>query len=213
MPSRRIAKGARTQRKKKLRLAKKKTISTTGVTSSHDKVKLMTKAVSKKSLMGDSAAASSPFSAVGKKGKKGVTEKKKKNKSVANMGTLYKRRSKLRKKQVAEKMALKEYIRDLESKKSRMSKKRNETNRMEKRELNKYMRQLKLEQEQKHKKELDEMEKEIQDAMATSTDGKYAKAHGHHQHGEWEDVTSEDEEEDEAVGEEDLVNMFAHLTA
>ncbi|EPY30794.1 hypothetical protein STCU_03889 [Strigomonas culicis] len=107
-------------------------------------------------------------------------------------------------------MALKEYIRDLESKKSRMSKKKNETNRMEKRELNKYMRQLKLEQEQKHKKELEAMEKEIQDMVAAAGDGTHAKAHGHQQHGEWEDVSSEDEED--VVGEEDLVNMFAHLT-
>ncbi|EAN78687.1 uncharacterized protein TEOVI_000424700 [Trypanosoma equiperdum] len=110
-------------------------------------------------------------------------------------------RSKLLKRQAAERMVLKEHTRELEARRQRIRK--GEDAKMERRELGKYIRQLQKEQEEKHRKELGAIEEAILLRTGKKAINKIC------QHEEWEDIDDDDEE---GVGEHELHEMFAHLT-
>ncbi|KAG5481066.1 hypothetical protein LSCM1_06744 [Leishmania martiniquensis] len=123
--------------------------------------------------------------------------------------SLKRQKSKLLKQQAAERMVLKEHMRDLEARKDRI--RRGETARMERRELAKYMRQLKQEQQVKHASELSNVEAELKRLMDERDKVRAARvaAGMNEEDADWEDVGDAD---DEDVDEDELQRMFAHLT-
>ncbi|ESL08946.1 hypothetical protein TRSC58_03341 [Trypanosoma rangeli SC58] len=180
MVRRRVGGNARVLRKKKLKLSKRTTTSgdISAVVAAAVGVKKTTQLRLKKS--GGRAAS----------GKQ----------RVAALEALRKQRSQLLKQQAAERMVLKEHTRGLETRRQRIRK--GENAKLERRELGKYIRQLKEEQKAKHQSELAAIEE------AVKKNGGRKGYDMKRDVDEWEDV--EDDAED--FDEDELQNMFAHLT-
>lgn len=194
MANRRVAKSHRIARKKKMKTTKKS------------------------SLLESAAAAGGLRTGAGKQTTKkrlaptrvrvvnGVAKKQKK--SFAEIETLQKTKSRLVKQQVAERMVLKEHLRDLEDRKNRI--RRGDSAKTERRELAKYIRQLKQEQQVKHASELQNVEAELKRLIEERDNVRAARAAAgaDEEDADWEDV--EDGVDD--VDEDELQRMFAHLT-
>lgn len=133
-----------------------------------------------------------------------------------------KRKSELLKKQAVERMVLKERLRELSEKKKRL--RRGENVKAERRELGKYIRQLREQCAKKHALELQEVEEEAEACknrhsksshalVGPLNQSPYKHMRTKHQAGfqDWEDVSSDDEEVEE-VKKEDMLQMFANLT-
>lgn len=193
MANRRVAKSHRAARKKKMKTTKKS------------------------SLLESVAAAGGLRSGAGKVAAKkrlaptrvrvvnGVA--KKQQKSFSEIESMQKAKSTLVKQQVAERMVLKEHLRDLEARKERI--RRGDSAKTERRELAKYIRQLKQEQQVKHASELQNVEGELRRLIDERDNVRAARtaAGANEEDADWEDV-----EEDVAdVDEEELQRMFAHL--
>ncbi|KAG8344590.1 hypothetical protein ERJ75_000936100 [Trypanosoma vivax] len=118
----------------------------------------------------------------------------------ATLAALKKERSQLLKRQAAERMVLKEHIHELEMRRQRIRK--GEHAKMERREIGKYIRQLQEEHKKKHELELLAIEEAIKAAR-----GSFARREAD-KNDEWEDIGDEEEE----FGEQELQEMFAHLT-
>ncbi|SYZ64729.1 hypothetical_protein (plasmid) [Leishmania braziliensis MHOM/BR/75/M2904] len=106
-------------------------------------------------------------------------------------------------------MVLKEHMRDLEARKNRI--RRGETAKTERRELAKYIRQLKQEQQVKHASELTNVEMELKRLINERDKVRTARvADGMNEEDvDWEDIGDAD---DDDVNEDELQRMFAHLT-
>nr|CCC94343.1 conserved hypothetical protein [Trypanosoma congolense IL3000] len=180
MGKRRLGGNSRVLRKKKARIAKKGGISDAAAAfiAAATSVKKITRLRLKKASGGKSTV-------------KGSREA---------LDTLRKQRSKLLKRQAAERMVLKEHTRELEARRHRI--KRGENAKMERRELGKYIRQLQEEHKKKHQQEL----AAIEEAILMQKGG--VNSNASHHSDEWEDVDSEED-----FGEDELHEMFAHLTA
>lgn len=137
---------------------------------------------------------------------------------------LKKKKSALLKRHAAERMVLKERLRELTEKKNRL--RRGENVKVERRELSKYIRQLREQLVKKHEDDLSSVEKDIQAAQKPKgsrhrrmlAPGVPATLYRHQQRDEdWVDeastTDSDSNEEDETVQEEDMIQMFSHLTA
>ncbi|KPI89960.1 hypothetical protein ABL78_0928 [Leptomonas seymouri] len=194
MANRRVAKSHRLARKKKMKTTKKS------------------------SLLESAAAASGLRTGAGKQTTKsqraptrmrivnGVA--KKQQKRFAEIESLQKSKSRLMKQQVVERMVLKEHLRDLEARKDRI--RRGESAKTERRELAKYIRQLKQEQQVKHASELQNVEAALKQLMDERQSVRAARAAAglNEEDAEWEDVENDAED----VDEDELQRMFAHLT-
>ncbi|RNF25956.1 uncharacterized protein Tco025E_01802 [Trypanosoma conorhini] len=119
---------------------------------------------------------------------------------AAALEALQKQRSQLLKQQAAERMVLKEHTRELEARRQRIRK--GENAKMERRELGKYIRQLREEQKAKHHSELAAVEEAVKKHGGKKASDMKRDAD------EWEDVEDDSEEFDE----DELQGMFAHLT-
>lgn len=189
MANRRIAKGSRTVKKKKLKLSRKESLATPVAAA---------KAKRKASAAGSTRALSGG-------GKRVEGQREKRANPARVITSLEKQRSSLIKKHAAERMVLKEHMRDLEARKDRI--KRGEHAKTERRELAKYIRQLKQEQQVKHASELANVEEELKRLIAERTAGHASKTSGgNEEDDDWEDVDDGDMDEAE------LLQMFAHLT-
>ncbi|KAG5507634.1 hypothetical protein JKF63_06583 [Porcisia hertigi] len=187
MANRRIARGHRLARKKKLK-------------------------TTKKSALNESALRVGAVKTGGRKNMAATRVRvingvpKKQQRRFGEIESLKKQKSKLLKQQAAERMVLKEHMRDLEARKARI--RRGETAKTERRELAKYIRQLKQEQQVKHTSELSNVEAELKRLM-DERDQVRATAGKNEEDADWEDIGDAD---DDDVNEEDLQRMFAHLT-
>ncbi|KPA78585.1 hypothetical protein ABB37_06185 [Leptomonas pyrrhocoris] len=195
MANRRVAKSHRTGRKKKMKMAKKSS-----------------------PLASAAAAVSGLRTGAGKHTTKtrlaptrvrvvnGVA--KRQQKSFSEVESLQKTKSRLMKQQVVERMVLKEHLRDLEARKDRI--RRGDSAKTERRELAKYIRQLKQEQQVKQASELQNVEVELKRLIDERDNVRAVRtaAGVNEEDADWEDV--EDEVED--VDEDALQRMFAHLT-
>lgn len=181
MANRRLARGSRTLSKKKAKIAKKATLASE-------------KGFSKKS-------------AVPTSGRLRIKATRKINvrSPTTKFDAIMKQRSATRKQHAAERMVLKEHLRDLENRRARIRK--GENAKSERRELGKYIRQLKEEQRVKHLSELTNLQTELQRLLDAAAQ---RKATGISENDDWEDVA---DEELESVGEDELQDMFAHLIA
>lgn len=133
---------------------------------------------------------------------------KKQKKSFAEIDSLQKAKSRLVKQQVAERMVLKEHLRDLEARKDRI--RRGDSAKTERRELAKYIRQLKEEQQVKHASELQNVEAELKRLIDERDNVRAARAAAgvDEEDADWEDVEDGVDDADE----DELQRMFAHLT-
>ncbi|GET87809.1 hypothetical protein, conserved [Leishmania tarentolae] len=190
MVNRRIAKGHRLARKKKLKTAKKSSVDGSAALAGAGKT------------AGKRKATVTQVRVVG-----GVRKKQKHR--FGEIESMKKQKSKLLKQQAAERMVLKEHLRDLEARKERI--RRGETAKSERRELAKYIRQLKKEQQVKHASELSNLEVELKRLMDERDSARAARAAAgmNEEDADWEDVGDED---DDDVNEDELQRMFAHLT-
>ncbi|KAF8282177.1 hypothetical protein TcBrA4_0083870 [Trypanosoma cruzi] len=180
MGKRRIGGNSRVLRKKKLKISKRVLTSqngsasaaTTGIVKRNTKLRL----------------------------KKSCSRLSSEKKRLLALDALRKERSQLLKQQAAERMVLKEHTRELEARRLRIRK--GENAKMERRELGKYIRQLKEEQKAKHQSELLSIEEAVKkNGGKKEYDMKYDAD-------EWEDVEGDVDEFDE----DELQSMFAHLT-
>ncbi|CAJ1022245.1 hypothetical protein Q4I30_002823 [Leishmania utingensis] len=190
MVNRRIAKGHRLARKKKLKITKKASVDESAARAGAGKT------------AGKRKTAATRVRVVN-----GVT--KKQQHRFGEIESLKKQKSKLLKQQAAERMVLKEHMRDLEARKNRI--RRGETAKTERRELAKYIRQLKQEQQVKHASELTNVEMELKRLINERDKVRTARvADGMNEEDvDWEDIGDAD---DDVVNEDELQRMFAHLT-
>ncbi|CAM38078.1 conserved hypothetical protein [Leishmania braziliensis MHOM/BR/75/M2904] len=190
MVNRRIAKGHRLARKKKLKITKKTSVDESAARAGAGK------------NAGKRKTAATRVRVVN-----GVT--KKQQHRFGEIESLKKQKSKLLKQQAAERMVLKEHMRDLEARKNRI--RRGETAKTERRELAKYIRQLKQEQQVKHASELTNVEMELKRLINERDKVRTARvADGMNEEDvDWEDIGDAD---DDDVNEDELQRMFAHLT-
>ncbi|CAJ1021452.1 hypothetical protein, conserved [Leishmania lindenbergi] len=190
MVNRRIAKGHRLARKKKLKITKKTSVDESAARAGAGKT------------AGKRKTAATRVRVVN-----GVT--KKQQHRFGEIESLKKQKSKLLKQQAAERMVLKEHMRDLEARKNRI--RRGETAKTERRELAKYIRQLKQEQQVKHASELTNVEMELKRLINEHDKVRTARvADGMNEEDvDWEDIGDAD---DDDVNEDELQRMFAHLT-
>jgi septal ring factor EnvC (AmiA/AmiB activator) len=194
MSNRRVAKSHRLAQKKKIKTAKKSS-PLDAVTAAGGHRAGAGKQISKKRL------APTRVRVVD-----GVTKKQRKR--FSEIESLQKTKSRLMKQQVAERMVLKEHLRELEARKDRI--RRGDSAKTERRELAKYIRQLKQEQQVKHASELQNVEAELQRLIDERDDVRAARAAAgmNEEDADWEDV--EDGVDD--IDEDELQRMFAHLT-
>nr|CAJ2470916.1 unnamed protein product [Leishmania braziliensis] len=190
MVNRRIAKSHRLARKKKLKITKKTSVDESAARAGAGK------------NAGKRKTAATRVRVVN-----GVT--KKQQHRFGEIESLKKQKSKLLKQQAAERMVLKEHMRDLEARKNRI--RRGETAKTERRELAKYIRQLKQEQQVKHASELTNVEMELKRLINERDKVRTARvADGMNEEDvDWEDIGDAD---DDDVNEDELQRMFAHLT-
>ncbi|KAL7701070.1 hypothetical protein NQL31_005333 [Lotmaria passim] len=188
MANRRVAKSHRLARKKKMKTAKKSSLL--------ESVAATGKLTTKKRL---APARVRVVNGVAKKQRRTFSE----------IETLRKTKSQLMKRQAAERMVLKEHLRDLEARKDRL--RRGDSAKTERRELAKYIRQLKQEQQVKHASELQNVEAELKRLIDERDNVRAARAAAgmKEEDADWEDV---EDEVDEDVDEDELQRMFAHLT-
>lgn len=127
------------------------------------------------------------------------------------LNCLRKERSTLLRRQAAERMVLKERLRDLMDRKSRL--RRGDTAKVERRELSKYIRQLKEELRRKHRTALEEVDGSMElikrEQRASQGTRRKRLSGGEKGEDDWED---EDSNEEKQLNEEEIVQMFAHLT-
>lgn len=197
MANRRVAKSHRAARKKKMK-------------------------TTKKSSLLESAAAAAAAGGVSRTGAGKQTTKKrlaptrvrvvngvaqKQRKAFAEIESLQKAKSRLVKQQVVERMVLKDHLRDLEARKERI--RRGDSAKTERRELAKYIRQLKAEQQVKHASELQNVEAELKRLVEERDNVRAARtaAGVNEEDADWEDV----EDDAAEVDEDELQRMFAHL--
>ncbi|CAJ1022149.1 hypothetical protein Q4I32_002849 [Leishmania shawi] len=190
MVNRRIAKGHRLARKKKLKITKKTSVDESAARAGAGKNARKRKTAATRVRVAN-----------------GVT--KKQQHRFGEIESLKKQKSKLLKQQAAERMVLKEHMRDLEARKNRI--RRGETAKTERRELAKYIRQLKQEQQVKHASELTNVEMELKRLINERDKVRTARvADGMNEEDvDWEDIGDAD---DDDVNEDELQRMFAHLT-
>ncbi|XQJ26429.1 hypothetical protein NXY56_002391 [Leishmania guyanensis] len=190
MVNRRIAKGHRLARKKKLKITKKTSVDESAARAGAGKNARKRKTAATRVRVVN-----------------GVT--KKQQHRFGEIESLKKQKSKLLKQQAAERMVLKEHMRDLEARKNRI--RRGETAKTERRELAKYIRQLKQEQQVKHASELTNVEMELKRLINERDKVRTARvADGMNEEDvDWEDIGDAD---DDDVNEDELQRMFAHLT-
>ncbi|CAJ1007404.1 hypothetical protein Q4I28_002718 [Leishmania naiffi] len=190
MVNRRIAKGHRLARKKKLKITKKASVDESAPRAGAGK-----------------AAGKRKTAATRVRVVNGVTRKQQHR--FGEIESLKKQKSKLLKQQAAERMVFKEHMRDLEARKNRI--RRGETAKTERRELAKYIRQLKQEQQAKHASELTNVEMELKRLINERDKVRTARvADGMNEEDvDWEDIGDAD---DDDVNEDELQRMFAHLT-
>lgn len=137
------------------------------------------------------------------------------------LGALRKKKSELLKRQAAERMVLKERLRELTEKKNRI--KKGENAKVERRELNKYIRQLREQIVKKHSQGLKEVEQSIEKARENPSQRRRAgylpsgipsTLYRHQRQREvgsdWVDESSDSD--DSSIPEEEMVQMFSHLT-
>lgn len=159
------------------------------------------------SMLARAARQHSPGAPMKTKGKGGTARKKKSVRvRVDPVEQIRRERSLLLKRHMRERVALRDHTRELEQRRASM--RRGADAKTERRELGKYIRELKNEQRTKHAAERSQIEaqmaKVVGAASAEEANGCAA--------GEWEDVnSSEDDQDDEVVGESELHDMFAHL--
>lgn len=118
---------------------------------------------------------------------------------------LKKKRSELLKRQAAERMVLKERLRDLMDRRSRLRK--GEKSKVERRELNKYIRELKEQLTKRHASALADVNSEISSLYASGNRKPSSALHADEEEDDWED------EPEEPEGAADILQMFSHLTA
>ncbi|CBZ25606.1 conserved hypothetical protein [Leishmania mexicana MHOM/GT/2001/U1103] len=190
MVNRRIAKGHRLARKKRMKTAKKSSVDGSAARAGVGK-----------------SAGKRKMAAMRVRVVNGVS--KKQQQCFGEIESLTKQKSKLLKQQAAERMVLKEHLRDLEARKERI--RRGETAKAERRELAKYIRQLKQEQQVKHVSELSNLEVELKRLIDERDNVRAARAAAgmNEDDADWEDVGDAD---DDDINEDDLQRMFAHLT-
>ncbi|AIN97279.1 hypothetical protein LPMP_180980 [Leishmania panamensis] len=190
MVNRRIAKGHRLARKKKLKITKKTSVDESAARAGAGKNARKRKTAATRVRVVN-----------------GVT--KKQQHRFGEIESLKKQKSKLLKQQAAERMVLKEHMRDLEARKNRI--RRGETAKTERRELAKYIRQLKQEQQVKHASELTNVEMELKRLINERDKVRTARvADGMNEEDvDWEDIGDADNDD---VNEDELQRMFAHLT-
>ncbi|KAG5508057.1 hypothetical protein GH5_07114 [Leishmania sp. Ghana 2012 LV757] len=190
MANRRIAKSHRMARKKKLKTAKRSSADESAARVGAGKIARKLKTAAARVRVVD-----------------GVTKKQRHR--FEEIESLKKRKSRLLKQQAAERMVLKEHMRDLEARKDRI--RRGETAKTERRELAKYIRQLKQEQQVKHASDLSSVEAELKRLINQRDEVRAARAAAgmNEEDADWEDVGDAD---DNDVDEDELQRMFAHLT-
>eukprot|EP00796_Vickermania_ingenoplastis_P012600 gene12600-8638_t len=155
------------------------------------------------------------------------------NSTQTVLRTLKKRKSDLLKRQAVERMVLKERLRELNDKKNRLRK--GENVKAERRELSRYIRQLQEQLQQRHTSDLQSVEQQMVDARREAArhgrgdegrrrgrvwlpSGIPATLYRHsaqpeEDEGEWEDEDSDGEGEGQQEDTEEVIRMFAHLTA
>ncbi|ORC92692.1 uncharacterized protein TM35_000034450 [Trypanosoma theileri] len=190
MGNRRIGGNSRVLRKKKLKVSKRST--TLGGASTASRVATASTAVT---------AGGFTVKKTGLRLKKSGSRAAAEKKRLAALRALQKERSQLLKRQAAERMVLKEHTRDLEARRQRIRK--GENAKTERRELGKYIRQLREEQTSKHESELRAIEEaiKIQDSTKRCNTKRVEE--------DWEDIEDDDVDE---IDENELQDMFAHLT-
>ncbi|KAG5481707.1 hypothetical protein CUR178_07060 [Leishmania enriettii] len=190
MANRRIAKSHRMARKKKLKTAKRSSADESTARAGAGKIARKLKTTAARVRVVDGVA-------------------KKQRHRFEEIESLKKQKSRLLKQQAAERMVLKEHMRDLEARKDRI--RRGETAKTERRELAKYIRQLKQEQQVKHASDLSNVEAELKRLIEQRDEVRAARAAAgmNEEDADWEDVGDAD---DNDVDEDELQRMFAHLT-
>ncbi|KAG5481388.1 hypothetical protein LSCM4_07100 [Leishmania orientalis] len=190
MANRRIAKSHRMARKKKLKTAKRSSAAESAARAGAGKIARKRKTAAARVRVVD-----------------GITKKQRRR--FEEIESLKKQKSRLLKQQAAERMVLKEHMRDLEARKDRI--RRGETAKTERRELAKYIRQLKQEQQVKHASDLSNVEAELKRLIDQRDEVRAARAAAgmNEEDTDWEDVGDAD---DSDVDEDELQRMFAHLT-
>lgn len=200
MANRRIAKGHRLARKKKLKTTKKSSVVTAASSG--------TAAAAARAGAGKVLAKRAGNTAATRVRVVNGVSKTQKN-HFSEVEVLHKQRSKLMKQQAAERMVLKEHLRDLEARKDRI--RRGDTAKTERRELAKYIRQLKQEQQVKHASELSNVEAELKRLTDQRDQVRASRvaAGMNEEDADWEDVGDANEDD---INEDELQRMFAHLT-
>ncbi|CCW69142.1 unnamed protein product [Phytomonas sp. Hart1] len=209
MVNRRIARGSRNKQKKKIKSSKKAHISENP--SQHGE---RPKGLDRVAHLGDDRSTGRVHLIAS--GRRPLRLKK--SRSAASSGALSKlkgKKSLVLKKQAAERMVLKEHLRELEAR--RAATRRGENAKIERRELGKYIRALKTEQRVKHISELQNVEAELmrfiesrkqkQKDCLEEEDNNGNPSHSQ----DWEDL-DDGEASIDSMGEKELQELFSHLT-
>ncbi|CCW61267.1 unnamed protein product [Phytomonas sp. EM1] len=210
MVNRRIARGSRNKQKKKIKTSKKAHFSESP--QHHDE---KPKGLGCQAHLGaDESAGRVRLLASGRKPLR--LKRSRSAASAATLSVLKRKRSLVLKRQAAERMVLKEHLRELEARRAAI--RRGENAKTERRELGKYVRELKGEMRLKHTSELQNVEAELVRLIEAKKQRRGDRldeegCNGDTSHPQdWEDL----DDEEESVGsmdEKKLQDMFSHLTA